>query len=87
MARDLFTTPHPVLSLPFSTQSEGPVPGSADEAVTTSCQVSPFIVRNTHKKEHILQPMHKRKELGEKGGKQKTPRFSNCNLRPSLEHP
>lgn len=29
----------------FATQSEGPIPGPADEAGTTSCQVSPFIVR------------------------------------------
>lgn len=38
---------HIPYSLPslFATQSEGPIPGPADEAVTTSCQVSPFIVR------------------------------------------
>lgn len=38
------STPCSFLSL-FSTRLEGPIPGPADEAVTTSCQVSPFIVR------------------------------------------
>lgn len=49
MAHRPINIPHPFLSLPFPSlfciQSEGPIAGPADKAVTTSCQVIPFIVR------------------------------------------
>lgn len=38
-------TPYPFPSLPFFEPSEGPITGPSDEAVTTPCQVIPFIVR------------------------------------------
>lgn len=58
------------------TQSEGPIAGPVDEAVTTSCQVSPFIVRK-----HPCKGAYPTVSAQEQQITENTPRFSHYKLK------
>lgn len=49
----------PFLPIPVSTQSEEPIPGPADEAVTTSCPSVSLLLENIHAGEQTLQSVHR----------------------------